>query len=119
MKNICSITGCLVLGVTATLSPAAAPAAGGPREVVDFDFGWHFAKGKTTGAEQPGFDDSAWREISVPHDWSIEDLEPLPDPGPMIAVTKGTWRFAKGDDMAWKAGELDDSEWAEVRLPAA
>ena len=123
MKNICSITGCLVLGVTATLSPATAPAAGGsrqgPREVVDFDFGWHFAKGKTTGAEQPGFDDSAWREISVPHDWSIEDLEPLPDPGPMIAVTKGTWRFAKGDDMAWKAGDLDDSQWAEVRLPAA
>jgi beta-galactosidase len=26
------------------------------------------------GAEQPGFDDSKWRVLDLPHDWSIEDL---------------------------------------------
>ena len=89
------------------------------RETVDFDFGWRFAKGKIADAEKPGFDDAGWREIAVPHDWSIEDLEPLADAGPMLAVTKGTWRFSKGDDAAWKAPGFDDSKWAEVRLPAA
>ena len=26
------------------------------------------------GAETPGFDDSGWRTLDLPHDWSIEDL---------------------------------------------
>ena len=90
----------------------------GPREMVDFDFGWRFAKGAMSGAEQPGFDDTQWLEVVVPHDWSIGDLEPLPDPGPVLEITKGTWRFAKGDDMAWKAAGFDDSKWEEGVLPA-
>ncbi len=84
-----------------------------------FDFGWRFFKGAAPGAAESGFDDSKWRSVDLPHDWTIEDLEPLPNAGPMIAVTKGTWRFAKGDDMAWKAPDFDDSKWAAVRLPAA
>lgn len=39
-----------------------------------FDSGWRFYKGKASGSELPGFDDSEWREIDLPHDWSIEDL---------------------------------------------
>ncbi|MFZ6779719.1 glycoside hydrolase family 2 TIM barrel-domain containing protein [Undibacterium sp. Ji83W] len=34
--------------------------------------GWRFTKGDASGAEQPGFDDSQWRRITVPHDYSIE-----------------------------------------------
>ena len=37
-----------------------------------FDGGWRFKKGDAPGAEQPQFDDSNWRRINVPHDWSIE-----------------------------------------------
>src|SRR5579885_465519 len=33
---------------------------------------WHFFKGDAPGAEQPGYDDSAWRVVDVPHDWAIE-----------------------------------------------
>ena len=39
-----------------------------------FDSGWKFYKGELTGAEAQGFDDSSWRKIDLPHDWSIEDL---------------------------------------------
>jgi beta-galactosidase len=39
-----------------------------------FDLDWRFYKGELTGAEIPGFDDSRWRKIDLPHDWSIEDL---------------------------------------------
>jgi beta-galactosidase len=39
-----------------------------------FDSGWKFCKGEMTGAEDPGFNDDAWRNLDLPHDWSIEDL---------------------------------------------
>ena len=29
-------------------------------------------KGDAAGAEQPGFDDAAWRTLDLPHDWAIE-----------------------------------------------
>jgi beta-galactosidase len=37
-----------------------------------FNDGWKFQKGDASGAEKAGFDDSGWRSLSVPHDWSIE-----------------------------------------------
>ena len=39
-----------------------------------FDEDWLFIRDSLSGAESPRFDDSRWRRISVPHDWSIEDL---------------------------------------------
>lgn len=39
-----------------------------------FDSDWKFHRGGATGAENPGFNDNAWRRVSLPHDWSIEDL---------------------------------------------
>ena len=41
---------------------------------VSFDDEWRFLKDSLSGAENPGFDDSNWRILDVPHDWSIEDL---------------------------------------------
>src|ERR1700678_2880749 len=37
-----------------------------------FDFGWKFYKGDAPGAQQPGFADAAWRNLDLPHDWSVE-----------------------------------------------
>jgi len=37
-----------------------------------FDNDWRFYKGDAPGAEQPSFDDSAWRQLNLPHDWAIE-----------------------------------------------
>lgn len=39
-----------------------------------FDEGWLFHRGDASGAEQVSFDDSNWRALDLPHDWSIEDL---------------------------------------------
>jgi beta-galactosidase len=44
----------------------------GARATTSFDAGWLFLKADATGAEQTNFDDSAWRKLDVPHDWSIE-----------------------------------------------
>lgn len=41
---------------------------------VSFDQGWRFSKTDLAGAENSAFDDSNWRLLDLPHDWSIEDL---------------------------------------------
>jgi beta-galactosidase len=41
---------------------------------ISFDDGWRFLKDSLSGAENPDFNDSNWRILDVPHDWSIEDL---------------------------------------------
>ncbi|MFB7510395.1 sugar-binding domain-containing protein, partial [Streptomyces broussonetiae] len=82
----------------ALLSTAAAPAAcaadapsgAGGRHVVPLRDGWRFALVDPGGitdptdaygrAADPGYDDSAWREVAVPHDWSIEQT-PTTDHG--------------------------------------
>ncbi|TNF40544.1 MAG: glycoside hydrolase family 2, partial [Bacteroidetes bacterium] len=43
-----------------------------PRTHVSFNQGWKFALAAGDEAAQPGFDDSGWRELDLPHDWSIE-----------------------------------------------
>src|SRR5205809_6519560 len=37
-----------------------------------FDADWRFLKGNAESAQNANFDDSAWRKLNVPHDWSIE-----------------------------------------------
>ena len=42
------------------------------RKIESFDANWHFYKGDIQGAEKSSFNDSSWRLLNVPHDWSIE-----------------------------------------------
>jgi len=37
-----------------------------------FDYDWKFNLGDTPAASAPGFDDKSWRNLDLPHDWSIE-----------------------------------------------
>ncbi len=39
-----------------------------------FDTGWKFLRDSLPGAENPSFDDSGWRTVDLPHDWSIENI---------------------------------------------
>ena len=40
--------------------------------VRDFNSAWQFHGGDIEGADAPDFDDSNWRKVDLPHDWSIE-----------------------------------------------
>ena len=42
------------------------------RDVRLFDEGWLFLLGDEPEMAQPGYDDSRWRQLSLPHDWAIE-----------------------------------------------
>jgi beta-galactosidase len=56
-------------------APAPAPPARGGfggRVRNSFDFGWKFLKADAPGAQQTNFADTSWRDVDLPHDWSIE-----------------------------------------------
>lgn len=42
------------------------------RTHVSFNDDWKFFNAEAEGAEVASFDDSTWREVTVPHDWAIE-----------------------------------------------
>lgn len=41
------------------------------RETLSLNSNWKFNKSDAQGAELPGFDDSTWEKVNVPHDWAI------------------------------------------------
>ena len=53
-----------------------------------FDSDWKFYRGKIAGAEKPDFNDHSWRDVTLPHDWSIEDL-PYASSGKKSHVVSG------------------------------
>ena len=64
----------LLRGMLAAACLAGAPAgarADSPRRQETLDFGWRFLLGDPAGAQAPGYDDSAWQAVDLPHDWSI------------------------------------------------
>ncbi len=56
-----------------------------------FDEEWRFIKDSTITAEAPAYNDSKWRMVNLPHDWSIEDLPDQSDSviGPFSAKSIG------------------------------
>jgi beta-galactosidase len=44
-----------------------------PRATYNFNSGWKFAFGDTTGADLPEFNDKAWSSVSLPHTWNEKD----------------------------------------------
>jgi len=50
---------------------SAASYAQQPRTIADFDKGWSFHLGDIPGAQNKPAD-KAWRQLNLPHDWSIE-----------------------------------------------
>jgi beta-galactosidase len=55
------------------------------------DEGWRFSLGENPGAQEPGYDDSGWRRVDLPHDWSIEARPGVPfhDPNTPDGVSVG------------------------------
>ncbi|PWT89885.1 MAG: glycoside hydrolase family 2 [Blastocatellia bacterium] len=67
-----------------------------PRSTVLFDSNWRFHRGGAQGAESADFDDSKWRELDLPHDWSIEDLPGTNSPFDPNAISQVNGGFTTG-----------------------
>ena len=80
------------------------------RKRVDFNAGWRFIKEDVTGAQEGHFDDRDWRDLDLPHDWSIE--------GSFRAdLASGTGYLPGGIGWYRKTFRLDDAlEGRRVRI---
>lgn len=66
------------------------------RERLSLDFNWKFQLGDQKSAEKISFDDSNWRILDLPHDWSIEgkydENEPTGSSGGYLPTGIGWYR---------------------------
>ena len=60
----------LKYGLLTTLFLLCSPIFG-QRHIEVLKDGWRFIRDECIGAEQPGYDDSSWAVVSVPHDYAI------------------------------------------------
>ena len=66
-----------------------------------FDDNWLFIKDSARGAEASMYDDTKWRPVTLPHDWSIEDLpnqstDLIAGPFDKNSIGKGAIGFTDG-----------------------
>jgi beta-galactosidase len=96
MKLIAVVAGLLIFifsqsGVAQNMKPSE----GSIHEIL-FDNDWHFHKGGAQSAEFTTFDDSNWRVVDLPHDWSIEDLPGTNSPFDPNAISQVSGGFTVG-----------------------
>ncbi|MFC2098614.1 sugar-binding domain-containing protein, partial [Bacteroidota bacterium] len=63
----------LVLFSALILFSSCSNSTNDPRITEDFNFNWKFNLGDEPDAFNPDFDDSKWKGLRLPHDWSIEE----------------------------------------------
>lgn len=71
-----------------------------------FDDNWRFHRGDLEGAELADFDDSGWRTVDLPHDWSIEDLPGTDSPFDPEAINGVSVGFTVGG-TSWYRKEIE------------
>ena len=97
-KAGCCITGLLLL--------AAQLFAQVNSNIINFDNNWRFHLGGMQGAELPQTDDTKWRQLNLPHDWSIEDLPGKNSPFLSTAISQVNGGFTVGG-TAWYRKTFD------------
>ena len=85
-----------------------------------FDDDWKFHRGDLPSENVLSieFDDSFMENVTLPHDFSMNDLPKREEDNvtPVVSVRYGDWVFHKGTgDVSWSAREFDDSTWQHVK----
>ncbi len=93
------------VGVAAMAAGLRAEDATPQRIRESFDFGWRFFQGDAPGAQQPDFADAGWRNLDLPHDWSIEgpfdEKAPSAGPGGYLPTGIGWYRKQFKAPASW------------------
>ncbi len=92
--------GVVLASVTPYLGHAQAmlePESSASRLRDSFDFGWKFQRGDASGAQAVTFADEGWRNVDLPHDWSIEGPfdQGAPSGGPGAYLPAGIGWYRK------------------------
>lgn len=75
-----------------------------------FDFSWKFMLEDFPNATQPNFNDKNWRELNLPHDWSIEGKTDINNPtgndGGYFPAGTGWYRKNFAVPLDWKGQKV-------------
>ena len=72
---------------------------------------WRFHRGDAQGADAANYDDSTWRVLDVPHDWSIEDLPGGETSGDSAIWSQGTNPLKTGPFDAYASEGQGATGW--------
>lgn len=72
--NFYTIQQCFTLICFVLVFPACNNFKENDQRLQDFNGNWRFIEKDLANAMDPNLDDSAWRIINLPHDWSVEDF---------------------------------------------
>lgn len=76
-----------------------------------FDNDWKFIQEDVQGAQQVNFDDSSWRTLNLPHDWSIEgeynETNPMGDQCGYLSAGIGWYRKTIEVPKNWKGKHIE------------
>jgi len=121
LQGIAGINAASLLPLHSEATPAAKHASAWPTDadfatllkdhLLPFNDGWRFHRGDASGADASAFDDSAWRTLDVPHDWSIEDLPPESDEGQGAIWSEGTNALRVGPFDAYESEGQTATGW--------
>jgi len=92
-----------------------------PRTTELFTKEWYFKPGDVKDGQNPSLDNSQWRLLDLPHDWSIEGFaqsESKKEDAHEFHVVNGDWKFREGDSLLWKSSDFNDASWQTLKLPS-
>ncbi|MEV6877455.1 ricin-type beta-trefoil lectin domain protein [Amycolatopsis sp. NPDC051128] len=97
---------------TSSASPArtasSLPQAGSsPRQKVNFNRGWKFIRTDAAGAQNPGFDDSTWVPVALPHDFDAPYDVGGASGGQSFYVGAGWYRKHITVDPSWNGKRVE------------
>lgn len=78
----------IILCLAVWFSRSFAQSSGNKLETICFDNSWRFHLGGFLSAENPDLDDSKWRLVDLPHDWSIENRQGTNSPFERSAISQ-------------------------------
>jgi len=100
----------LLAALTLSSVPAWAALPSSPRQQLKADSGWKFFLGDPDGAETQGLNDADWRDVTLPHDWSIEQAPNKDNPtgsgGGFFAGGIGWYRRSFAAPADWKGKQV-------------
>ena len=110
--NLLKVACLACVGVAATFLASARDS-----RAVPFGDGWRFALADSTCFSDSGYDDSHWRQLSLPHDWAIEgdfsESNPSGTGGGALPGGVGWYRKTfKLDDAGGKSNVMIDFDGA-------
>jgi len=76
------------------------------RTELSFDFHWHFHQGDAEGAHEKDFDHASWKQVQLPHDWSIRgeysESNPIGSLGSYLPMGVGWYRKRFDWEPSWR-----------------